>query len=610
VATYKQGQSVRVNGEFRDSTDAYADPTAVLVTIVRPDGQRQTYTYSTDAQVVRSATGRYYIDVAAVVEGTWVYWWHSTGTGQAADEKTFIVEAAAAADAPDVPRSLGTNYSELQRAVGRLLRISREPGAWQPNERADVDDILRSGLRRFYWHPPLTTSSLQGTSGEIRKLKQETPHTWSFLKPTQSLTLAAGTHTYDLPDDFGEMVDGTFIFTTDQQPVALVGDEQIRQLQSQAARTGVPKYASISVLDGGATKYQVTFYPTPDAEYTVNYTYDIAPQDLSKTHPYPLGGPMHAETIVEACLAAAEKYLNDVEGLHEKKFLECLARSIVADQNLLRTHEDEPWPLEDKAKGLGVNKAYLKRLIGRELGCGPNPATWNHSEASEVDLALETGLRKFYVPMVLPGERDSYEWKFLKPIGTVTTNDAVYAYDLPSGFISLDGPMTFAPGDGTLYPGLQIVPESRIRQMLAGSTGTGRPQHAGLRVKPLDKAAGGTTWEVLFYPPPDDAYELSFPYSVNPIGMDNEATLPYGGQVHAQTIIEACLTSAEEQKGLVNGPHAVKYLECLRASVSIDRRAACPHTLGYNGDQSDRPDDDWLYRDLDSGVITYGGQAY
>ena len=366
---YYQGQYARYNKQFLNTSSALADPTVVNVYVVRPDGLREKYVYGTHAVVVRSSAGIYYYDVSGSIPGAYVVRWEATGNSVTdGEERTFLFEASAAADAPDAPRSLGTTYFELQRAVGRFLGFNREPNLWQSNERLDADDIIRSGYRRFIWHPPITTSSLVGASGEIRKLKQEKPHTWSFVKPTKSLSLVAATHTYDLPEDFGEQIDGTLTFTTDQTPIALVADEQIRQLQSTASMTGVPKYASVGVLDGRATKYQVTFYPTPDVAYTVNFTYDIAPKDLSEQQPIPLGGPMHAETIIEACLSAAEKTLNDMEGLHEKKFLECLARSIVADSNLLATHADDPWPLEDKAKGLGGQQSLPQEAYRPRVG--------------------------------------------------------------------------------------------------------------------------------------------------------------------------------------------------------------------------------------------------
>jgi hypothetical protein len=46
---------------------------------------------------------------------------------------------------------------------------------------------------------------------------------------------------------------------------------------------------------------------------------------------YPLGGVVHGETILEACLAAAEATLVDAEGVHSKRFMECLASSIRID---------------------------------------------------------------------------------------------------------------------------------------------------------------------------------------------------------------------------------------------------------------------------------------
>lgn len=609
---YKQGALVRLDGAFTTLADTATDPTTVKITIVRPDRQRNTYVYGSGAEVVKDSTGNYHIDVSAVIPGTWTYWWHSEGAGQAADEKTFIVEASHGADAPGEAGRLGIDFFELQRAVGRELGIGRDPGTWQPNERRDAADIIRSGLRRFYWHEPLTTSSLQGKDGQVQKLKQVPATAWSFMEATTTLALIAGTTTYKLPEDFGEMLRDEFIYTTDQQPIALVSYEQILKMQAKQTSAGPPKYAAVSNIDATSTQYEVTFYPAPDIAYTLKYTYSVSPKELNENNPTPLGGAQHAETILEACLAACEKVLHGVEGIHEKKFLECLARSIQADANLTKPSEDSPWPLEDKASGLGINKAYLKRRIGLQMEFGAHTALWNHKQASEVDLALETGLRKFYSPMVLPGETYSHDWKFLKPVGTFTTQSGVSSYDLPAGYICMEGPLTFAPDEGDFWPHIEIVPEYRVRQKLAQDSSSGRPRFAAIRVKPIDPA-GGTFYEVLCWPPADGEYEISYRYQVNPAGMPADATLPYGGQQHAQTLIEACLAAAEEQMGQVNGPHAMKYLECLRASVSSDRKTSAPEMLGPNRDNSDGVgdlDNGWhSMRDADY-ITTYRGVAY
>jgi hypothetical protein len=212
--------------------------------------------------------------------------------------------------------------------------------------------------------------------------------------------------------------------------------------------------------------------------------------------------------------------------------------------------------------------------------------------------------------LVLPGERYSHEWSFLNPVGKLVTNDEVYVYDMPSGYITMSGPLTFAPDEGNLWPSVELVPEFRIRQQLALSTSGGRPRMASVRVKAIDPA-GGTHYEIVFWPAPDDDYELNYRYQVNPAGMDEDACLPYGGQQHAQTIIEACLAAAEEQQGTINGPHAAKFMECLVASVSSDRRTGCPETLGYNYDRSDMPMvDDRMSHYCDGHTVTYNGTEY
>jgi len=601
---FTQGDLVRLDGIFKTAAGVLLDPTAVSVTIVRPDGQRNTYTYVTDADVVKDTTGTYHINVNASIPGTWRYWWHSTGTGQAGAEESFIVRAAKAADAPDKPATLGVDYGQLQRHVGRLLGLGRNPGDWDSNAREDVADIIRSGLRRFYWPPPLPAPDGKPSPPA---------YSWSFLTPNATLELKTGVDTYILPDNFGEMLDGNFIYISNQQAVAKIDHMQIHQMQSQSAASGPPKYAGIEPVDDRATRYQVMFYPTPDADYSLTYHFTIAPKDLSEESPFPLGGPVHAETIIEACLAAAEKTLDDAEGIHENKFLECLARSIQSDRNLTQTDEDYPWPLENAASDLGITKAYLKRLVGRQLGYGPHPAVWSHKQGEEVKLALETGLRKFYAPQVLPGEKYSHEWSFLRPTASLFSNSNTYIYDLPPGFVSIDGPLTLAPAAGYMYPPIEVVGEHQIRVRLQASEAAGRPRLAAVRLKPIDPA-GGTHWEILLWPPPDNTYQLTYRYNVNPAMIPDEANLPYGGQQHAQTIIEACLAAAEEQGETIEGAHGQLFVQALIASVSLDRRTGSPEKLGYNRDASDRPLAPYVpfvnWHDCDTNLVSYNDQLY
>jgi hypothetical protein len=89
--TYALGNLVRVSAAFTNSVGAAVDPAVVKCQVRTPDGTVTTYTYGTDAEVIKSATGAYYLDVDAATAGEWRYRWYSTGSGQAADEGRFYV---------------------------------------------------------------------------------------------------------------------------------------------------------------------------------------------------------------------------------------------------------------------------------------------------------------------------------------------------------------------------------------------------------------------------------------------------------------------------------------------------------------------------------------
>lgn len=89
---YDVGDEVRCTGTFTDADGTAQDPTGVTFKFTDPSGNTTTYTYGTDAQLVKSATGVYYVDVNVDEAGRWWYRFAGTGTGQAADELYFIAE--------------------------------------------------------------------------------------------------------------------------------------------------------------------------------------------------------------------------------------------------------------------------------------------------------------------------------------------------------------------------------------------------------------------------------------------------------------------------------------------------------------------------------------
>ena len=92
VNVYQLGDLVRATGTFTTAAGAALDPSVVKCSVITPLAVTTTYTYGTDAALVKDSAGIYHVDVNAASVGTWHYRWFSTGTGQAADEGWFVVE--------------------------------------------------------------------------------------------------------------------------------------------------------------------------------------------------------------------------------------------------------------------------------------------------------------------------------------------------------------------------------------------------------------------------------------------------------------------------------------------------------------------------------------
>ena len=92
---YLEGQAIRFSASFTDIGGSAVDPGTVTFAYKDPAGAVTDLVYGTDAAVVRDSAGHYHVDLTALTNaGEYWYRWHSTGNGQAAEERTFeIVES-------------------------------------------------------------------------------------------------------------------------------------------------------------------------------------------------------------------------------------------------------------------------------------------------------------------------------------------------------------------------------------------------------------------------------------------------------------------------------------------------------------------------------------
>lgn len=92
---YQLGAQVRCSAVFVNSGGTEDDPSAILFRQRDPEGEVTPFVYGDDVELVRSATGRFYVLVDVDKPGTWTYRFEGTGDVTAADETTFTVAPSA-----------------------------------------------------------------------------------------------------------------------------------------------------------------------------------------------------------------------------------------------------------------------------------------------------------------------------------------------------------------------------------------------------------------------------------------------------------------------------------------------------------------------------------
>ena len=211
---------------------------------------------------------------------------------------------------------LALGYPEIRRALGRFLGYGSDPDDWTATQVQEVADHIASGLRRFY-----------------------SAYNWSFLSPVYSITTVIDQADYDLPYNFLTILDRITFAPTNAAwwSVPVVPDAQIRRLRMEDNSSNTPRMASvIPVASDGTTgmRHTLSLYPTPNAVVALSFRMLVQPDSIDATHPYPLGGTQHAESILESCLAAAESTMDDVADVHDQRAKELLAQSIRTDRAL------------------------------------------------------------------------------------------------------------------------------------------------------------------------------------------------------------------------------------------------------------------------------------
>jgi hypothetical protein len=112
-------------------------------------------------------------------------------------------------------------------------------------------------------------------------------------------------------------------------------DSAIRSLEAGSPEFNRPALYSVRTKEfdpSVGSRKSLAFYPAPDAAYVLRVPMILRPVDLDDSNPYPIGGEMLSQVILEACLAAAEHNYEEREHVHEKRFMEMIVFAIQKDQ--------------------------------------------------------------------------------------------------------------------------------------------------------------------------------------------------------------------------------------------------------------------------------------
>lgn len=213
--------------------------------------------------------------------------------------------------------------NELRGYVGRFFGAGDTPSAFVGEQSDDVQRFVDEGKRAFY--------------------NNELAHQWSFLSATHTFHLVSGVSRYDLPADFA-MLHGPLIYSAGNArlhpPIQITSAERVLNMINRTDSSGVPSMAAHrpkihnegNFLSG--MLYELIVYPVPSENLDVDMRYKINPLAPTTSALLPIGDVFHVQTLIEACLAAVERFNGEFNGGHKDEFLRLLKASVSHDQQV------------------------------------------------------------------------------------------------------------------------------------------------------------------------------------------------------------------------------------------------------------------------------------
>ena len=214
---------------------------------------------------------------------------------------------------------------------------------------------------------------------------------------------------------------------------------------------------------------------------------------------------------------------------------------------------------------LSVTYESLAGETGFYLGYGRSVSDFSAKQLSDVELILSKAMRMWYFPSTPGG---LYRWSFLRKTSPITLIADQEAYDLPEDFGGLSTDcINFAQDARKGY--MTRRSEDKLLTLFANAWASGDPRYYAIRQKGTF-STGRAQYELLLYPVPAEAVEISVKYSSLPAELSVTNPYPLGGEQHGETILAACLACAEQKMEDAPGINTANFQKLLEASMAID----------------------------------------
>lgn len=200
---------------------------------------------------------------------------------------------------------LSLTYSNLYKEVSRFLSWGSEP----TDERLSIcKNIVLRAYRQFLYPIDMRTGKV---------------HKWSFLYKHSILNTSADKWEYELPTDFANQI-LFFEHTADSgypRPKFISYSDILRR-RVLSESSSYPSFFSVKTgvynRETGQ-KYDVVFYGTPNAVYTMPFCYIFNPAKPTDADDMLIGGIRGSETLLELCFAVAEVQEDNTIGTHRQE---------------------------------------------------------------------------------------------------------------------------------------------------------------------------------------------------------------------------------------------------------------------------------------------------